>query len=297
MLYAKRIAFIALFGLLGASTASAQEIGKIKGTVTDSETGQTLPGANVVIKGTTQGASADGNGVYNILQVQPGEYDLVASFVGYNQTTVEDVEVKTGLTAEINIELTPRQVQTEEVTVQAEQNMIQQDITSTQETYTREEMAATPGLTSSMDVFQLQGDAVGGGAKVPLSVGGQQIETREGKLQDIHLRGGRGGEILYLVDGLPITHPLYGGRSVLDIDISDIESIEVVKGAFSAEYGNAASGVVKIWTRSGRDEYQGGVKYKTDTGMWSRSQAKSCPPSASTRSKTMLRSLPPLTRT
>jgi outer membrane receptor protein involved in Fe transport len=262
-------AVLAAILMLGsvAQVASAQETGKIKGTVTNSETGEPLPGANVRVKGTMRGAVTGAEGVYNVLQVPVGTHDLVVSFVGFNQTTVQDVRVKSGLTAQVDVELTPEDVQMGEVTVEAEQNMVQQDITHTQDSYDREELAAAPGVTSSMDVFRAQGGAFQGGPDVPLSVGGQQVDAREGKLQNIHLRGGRGGDILYLVDGLPITHPIYGGRSVLDLDLSTIERIEVVKGAYGAEYGNSQSGVVKIWTRSGRDEYQGGFRYQTDTGL------------------------------
>lgn len=247
--------------------ALGQDTGKIKGTVTDSQTGETLPGANVRIEGTTRGASVGVSGVYNILQVPDGVHTVVASFVGYRTTTVENVRVRANLTTELDIELTPEAIQAGEVVVTAENTMVQQDVTHTQETYTRDEMESAPGINSSMDIFRFQGGAVEGGPDVPLTLGGedQQVEVREGQLKDIHLRGGRGGEILYMVDGLPITHPIYGGRSVLDLDISDIERIEVVKGAFSAEYGNAQSAVVQIWTRSGRQQYHGGVKYETDT--------------------------------
>ncbi len=244
----------------------AQDTGKLRGTITDAETGEPLPGANIRIEDTNLGASAGAGGVYNILQVPDGTHTVIASFVGFSTTTVQGVEVSSNLTTELDIELSPETLETGEILITAENTMVQQDVTHTQETYTREEMEAAPGITSSMDIFSFQGGAVEGGPDVPLNLGdeGDQLEVREGQLKDIHLRGGRGGEILYLVDGLPITHPIYGGRSVLDLDVTDIERIEIVKGAFSAEYGNAQSAVVKIWTRSGRQQYHAGVKYETD---------------------------------
>ena len=93
---------------------------------------------------------------------------------------------------------------------------------------------------------------------------GTQLQVRDESLQDVHIRGGRGGEILYMVDGMPMTHPIYGGRSVMDLNLVDVQSVELLTGAFNAEYGQAQSGVVNIVTRSGGERYSGGLEYKTD---------------------------------
>lgn len=63
---------------------------------------------------------------------------------------------------------------------------------------------------------------------------------------------------------MPVTHPIYGGRSVVDLNVSDIESVELLAGAFNAEYGQAQSGVINISTRSGGDRFKGGAHYKSD---------------------------------
>ena len=64
----------------------------------------------------------------------------------------------------------------------------------------------------------------------------------------------------YIVDGMPVTHPLYGGREVLDLNIQDVEQVELLTGAFSAEYGQAQSGVVNITTRSGSTRFEVGAE-------------------------------------
>ena len=51
---------------------------------------------------------------------------------------------------------------------------------------------------------------------------------------------------------MPVTHPIYGGRSVMDLNLVDVESVELLTGAFNAEYGQAQSGVVNIITRERR---------------------------------------------
>jgi hypothetical protein len=78
--------------LLGAAGAQAQT-GTIAGTVTDAETGDTLPGANIRIENTDTGASTNAEGQYEITGVEPGTYRFRVSFVGFQAKVVEDVTV------------------------------------------------------------------------------------------------------------------------------------------------------------------------------------------------------------
>lgn len=81
------------------------QVGKIAGKVVDRETKEPLIGANVIIEGTTLGASTDLNGNYVILNVPPGVYTLKASYVGYQTITIRNVRVTVGLTTEVNFEM------------------------------------------------------------------------------------------------------------------------------------------------------------------------------------------------
>ena len=87
-----------------ASTAFAQR-GKIAGTVTDGSTGETLPGVNILIEGTQQGAVSDADGFYFINNVRPGTYTLRASFIGFISERIAGVRVSTDLTSTINIQM------------------------------------------------------------------------------------------------------------------------------------------------------------------------------------------------
>jgi len=84
---------------------SAVKTGKITGTITDKKTGQGLPGATVMIDGTSQGSKTDVNGQYIILNVPPGTYDLKITNLGYEATLVKNVTVKADETTEMNIAL------------------------------------------------------------------------------------------------------------------------------------------------------------------------------------------------
>ena len=250
---------------LNAALVFSQSTGKIAGTVRDRQTGDALVGANVIVKGTTLGAATDENGFYYILRVPPGTYALQVSMVGYRPTTVAGVRVQIDLTAEVNIPMEQSSVQLGEVVITAEQKLVQKDVTSTRRTVSRETMRETPGLESTADIFKVQAGATLSSVPQTLRLAdGTQLQVRDESLKDIHIRGGRGGEILYMVDGMPVTHPLYGGRSVLDLNVNDVESVELLTGGFNAEYGDAQSGVVNITTRTGGDRFSGGAEYKTD---------------------------------
>ncbi|MHB1686746.1 MAG: TonB-dependent receptor [Ignavibacteriaceae bacterium] len=238
--------------------------GKIVGKITDKETGEALIGVNVVIVGTTMGAATDVNGKYYIIGVPANTYKLKLSMIGYHTITVQDVVVQTDLTTQINVQLEAMSIQTPTVVVTARQEIIQKDITSTRQTVTREDLKNVPGLETTEDIFKLQGGTVLGNTPHFVPFGNTQLQVRDESVKDIHVRGGRGGEILFLIDGMPVTHPLYGGRSVLDLDVNAVQQVDLLTGGFNAEYGEAQSGVVNITTRTGNDQNIGGIEYKTD---------------------------------
>lgn len=243
----------------------AGNLGKIAGTVRDKQTGELLLGANVVVRGTQLGAASDKQGFFYILQVPPGTYDVQASYIGYHTITVRNVKVRIDLTTRIDFELESEAIEGPTVVVVAEQPLVQKDITATRRTTSRAEIEAIPGLEQTLDIFTLYGGTfIDTAPQAVLATDGTQLQVRDASVKDIHVRGGRGGEILYMVDGVPITHPIYGGRDVLELNVVDIEEIELLTGAFNAEYGQAQSGVVNITTRTGGDKFVGGVEYKTD---------------------------------
>ena len=82
---------------------------------------------------------------------------------------------------------------------------------------------------------------------------------------DGHLRGGRSGEIAYWVDGIPVTDQ-YDGSSVVDVSKDMVQEMQLISGAFNAEYGQAMSGVLNIVTKEGTDNFGGSIDvYSGDT--------------------------------
>lgn len=227
-----RYLFILFFSLITA-TAFAQ-YGKIRGVVTDFETGETIIGASVIIEGTTKGDATDVNGEYIITGVESGSYTLLVSYIGYSQTVVQDVRVSIDLTTEINVELRAEVLEGEEVTVTAGRELIRKDVTASLSSVTSDQIEAIP-VENFSEVVELQAGVVDG-----------------------HFRGGRTGEVGYWVDGVPVTDVFDGSLSA-GVENSSVKEVQVVTGAFNAEYGQAMSGIVNIVTKDGSNNLTGSV--------------------------------------
>ncbi|HVO75985.1 MAG TPA: TonB-dependent receptor, partial [Ignavibacteriaceae bacterium] len=91
--------------------------GNITGKIVDSETGENIIGANVLIEGTDYGAASDIDGRYIIKNVPAGNYNLKVSFVSYAATIVKDINVEEGKTSEVNLSLVPSAISIDEVVV------------------------------------------------------------------------------------------------------------------------------------------------------------------------------------
>jgi hypothetical protein len=223
--------------------------GKIAGRITDKVSGEGLPGVNVVILGTTQGAATDLDGYYSILNVRPGTYSVRASAIGFASTTMSGVRVSIDLTAKVDLVLGETTVQTQEVVVVATKPLVTKDLTSSTSIIGAEEIASLP-VTEFSQVLGLKAGMVGG-----------------------KVRGGRSGEVVYAIDGVPMTD-VYDGGTVVDVNANSIQELQFVSGAFNAEYGKALSGYVNIATKDGDNKFAGSLNayvgdyYSTHTDVF-----------------------------
>ena len=224
---------------LGVQFLWAGSTGKVAGQVTDASTGETLTGTNVIVVGTDRGAAAGMDGMYTVNNLPPGIYTLRFMMMGYKTHVIENVRVSIDLTTTINVALQSTVLETDEtVTVVAERALIQPDMTSSMATVGADEIENLP-VQSVGDVLALQAGVV-----------------REGG--DFHIRGGRGSEVAFWVDGVATTDVFSGGNAVT-VENAAIQELQVVSGTFNAEYGNAMSGIVNIITKEGGQEYHGEV--------------------------------------
>ncbi len=237
----KLVLFLTL-GFLLPSLLMAQD-GKLRGKVTDKDTGEPLVGANVTLEGTNLGAAVDVNGDYVVLSVPAGVYSVKASYIGYANTTVSNVRVSAGLTTTQNFALGSSAVQVQAIEIVAERPLIQRNTTNTIRLTTQEDIANLP-VRGTQNILALQAGVV------------QQYGN-------LYVRGGRVGEVAYYVDGTSVTNPLFNTENVSIIQEA-IEELQLQSGGFTAEYGGANSGVVQTSLRTGGPEYKFSVDYQTD---------------------------------
>jgi Ca-activated chloride channel family protein len=108
-----------LLNLIFISAVFAGSTGKITGTVKDDQTGQVLPGANIIILGTNFGSSTDLIGNFLIINVPPGIYNVEASMLGYESMKVENIIVKADSVSIVNYSLVIKTIEGEAIVVTA----------------------------------------------------------------------------------------------------------------------------------------------------------------------------------
>ncbi len=216
--------------------------GKIAGVVKDSETGEPLVGANVVIEGTTMGASTDVDGYYTILNVPPGTYTLHVIYVGYNDALIKGVRVDVDLTTRIDVMLKSKVLSSEEVVVVAQRPVVQKDVAHSQLSLEAKNIQALPVGTVVA--------AIGLQAGIELSSLGPVI------------RGSSPNQVVFMVDGFS-TNDERSNYPVTSLSIGNILEVQVQTGGFNAEYEQARSGVVNVVTAEGKkDHYSGYISLR-----------------------------------
>lgn len=118
--HTKKIWFISLIILFLLNLNLAAQNGKISGTVMDAKTGESIVGANVIIKGKNMGASTDFDGKYEISNLVPGVYQLEVSYISYNIELINNVNVQANKTTTLNITLKEKSISLQEVKITAE---------------------------------------------------------------------------------------------------------------------------------------------------------------------------------
>ena len=234
----KIISKIILF-CFAAQISLAGTTGKLVGRVTSKVTGEPLIGANVILEGIGMGTATDIEGRYVILQIPPKKYDIRYTMIGYQDVIMRDVRVFVDLTTTIDAELNEGVIGMEAVDVTAERPMVQVDVTYSQASISSDEFEMLP-VEEFEDIIALQAGVVESGG-------------------DMHVRGGRGGEIAYMIDGITVTDPFNADMAV-EIENNAIQELQFISGTFNAEYGQAMSGIINIVTKDGDfNRYNGNV--------------------------------------
>ena len=242
------LSLLRIIVILAISTSSILA-GIVKGVVTDFQSGEALVGANVMLrnidnKNEVYGAATDKNGIYLISPVPAGTYNLNVTFMGYAKYMVKELEVSENRMRKVNVKLKPKAIQSEAMVVTAKKPAVDVKTSSSSDVINSQEIERMPVATNASDLFAMQAGVV-------------EVDGA------LHVRGGRSDEVMYLIDGVPATNPITGVNAV-DIDINQIKEVEIIKGGFSARYGNAQSAIINIITKSGKDYIDVDFHAKTD---------------------------------
>ncbi len=210
--------------------------GSLKGKVVDIKSGEPLPGVNIIVMKTLLGASSDLQGNYYVSQIPVGTYQVRASMMGYKEQLVS-VSISSAGEITQNFYLTETVIESPTVIITASKKaqsfqevpnsvslITMKDIQRRNRTYLNQVLEYTPG------VYMMEGD--------------------------VNIRGssgfslGAGSRVLLLVDGIPMMPGDSGDIKWDIVPLSQIERVEIVKGAGSALYGShALGGVINIITK------------------------------------------------
>lgn len=253
------ITFVAGLSALLVGTASAQVTsGKLTGVVTDAQTGEPLAGVQVYAEGTGKGALSSENGRYFIVNVPPGTYAVVAELIGYQTVRVENVVVLIDATRVIDFAMTPQAIAVDEIRVEVERvPLIETNARGSQDLISTEELEQLPVNTVEEALQLKQGFFV-----VPDNEDILAFTEESRGIRPIRIRGGRNGETVTMIDGIPINNFIFGGPT-FSLNKSAVGQITFLKGHFPPEYGNALSGIINIATKEGGTELRGGFEYQT----------------------------------
>ena len=226
--------------------------GKIRGKAIDGMTKDPLVGANILLLPVEsgRGTMTNENGEFVIPNIMSGIYSIKVSYMGYASTIIQNIEVSPGATTEILCSMSVEAIEGQEVNVVAEsmENTVDVKSVVTQVKYSGDQLYKMP-VSNFTDVIANAGGVV---------------KTEAGRSQGIHMRGGRSGEVAFYVDGILTNDPVDRSQGV-QIDKESIDVLTISKGGFSAEFGEAMSGIVTVVTKSGsKQNYSGNLIFETD---------------------------------
>ena len=230
--------------LFMASCALAATTGKISGVVTDASTGEPLPGVNVIVDGTTIGAASGLDGKFFIVNVPPGNYTIKASYIGYSTKTIKNVQVSTGRTTRLPIEMEETVLEGGEVVVVAEREEIKPDVSYSETALVAREVTSAPT-----------------GTDIRATIDMAPSIDRNDDTGNIIIRGSLQDEVGLIVDDFASQDKRHG-TPIFKISRSAIKEIQILTGGFSAEYGSARSGLINVVTKEGGSSYHGSVDFR-----------------------------------
>lgn len=235
--------FIAILLVFSPWILRAQNTGEIFGRVLD-EKNIPVAGASVLLEDTIKGAQTDIDGRYRITGIEPGSYNLIVSYLGYETQTKYNILVKSKGNPSYDFIL-KESAETLDVVVISSSDKISRpkETPLSTQSLSANEIANYPG--SNNDVVQVAQTLPG----VSPSVGGFR--------NDLIIRGGAANETVYYLDGMEVPNINHfstqgsAGGPVGMVNVSFISDVTLSSSAFGAQYDNPLSGVLQFDQRNG----------------------------------------------
>lgn len=234
----RRFAGLILACALGASAAQAQV--RLRGEVV-SDTNTPIDRATVALESATGykiHAFTDPTGAFVLEAPAPGEYLITVEHEGYFRLTGRRVKLSDG-SNELRLTLNPLREVSQSVEVSASSTDVDIDSATPHETLSAGELLNIPYPTTQ-------------NLKNAMNILPGIVQDNQGS---IHVNGGAERQVLYTLDGFNVASPLTGNFESR-ISVEGIQSMDVLSGAFSAEYGKGSAGVVQVNTKSGDDQWR-----------------------------------------
>lgn len=238
------IAFaLTILALSVSAFAALPDESSISGFVQDSVTKETIVGATVRIKGSKRGSFTNKNGYFHLPNLTDSTITLIVSAVGYTRRELS-VDISSGGAVQIRIELQSTSITKDVVTVEAERENEQRNISVSRVSIPMQQISQMR-IGGEADIFRsLQ--------MLPGVLTSSQISS------GLYIRGGSPDQNLVLLDGMTVYNPthLFGFISAFNVDA--VKDVELLKGGFPAEYGGRMSAVLNITQKDGnRDHVEG----------------------------------------
>ncbi len=239
----KQLLLACLFLLVSAVLSFGQNA-LVRGNVYDKNSGEPIPFANVFIENTTKGTNTNLDGFYTITDIEPGNYTILATFIGYDTARV-DVKLSKNDIEYTSLYLAESSINIGVVDISARRQTDRTEVKVSQVSVSPRQIKALPSVGGEADIAQY------------LQVIPGIISTGDQGGQ-IYIRGGSPVQNKILLDGLTIYNPFHsiGFFSVFETDL--IKNVDVLTGGFGAEYGGRISAIVDIQTRDGNKVRHGG---------------------------------------
>ena len=238
-----RVVLLSLLQL--SSFALLGQTGKIKGYVLEAMTNEPIPFVNIVLLGYGRGTTTDINGKYELSDIKPGVYNVVASFIGYQSLIQYEVRVVPNVPAHIEFLLEQSMTDLDSVVVKAKTFNRTLESPVSIRTIGATEISRSPG--GNRDI-----------SKVLTSLPG--VASTVSFRNDIIIRGGAPGENRFYLDGIEVPNINHfatqgsSGGPVGMLNVNFLREVDFYSGAFPADRGNALSSVLEFKQITGNDE-------------------------------------------